>query len=303
MNMNMKTLKPMLAAPTHDEDPSKITFPKMISPKLDGIRVLCTPEGLRTRSLKKVPNKFINSILQDPLLHYLDGEVVVGDPTAPDVFNKSTSGVMSEHGNPDFTYLVFDSYKYPTQPFKDRFRGAAEQIKHYIEKAPNNIRVKIVEHEIIKDLEDMSLTEAHHINLGYEGSMLRDPLGLYKYGRSTFKEQGLLKLKRFVDDEATVVGFEPLLRNNNPAEFDALGYQKRSSHKANKIPDALLGKLLCQHQKWGSFAIGSGFNVEQRIEIWENKDKYLNKLVTFKFQLHGSLNAPRIPIFKGFRED
>ena len=42
---------------------------------------------------------------------------------------------------------------------------------------------------------------------GYEGLMLRDPNGVYKFGRSTVKENILLKVKDFMDDEAEIISF------------------------------------------------------------------------------------------------
>ena len=131
--------------------------------------------------------------------------------------------------------------------------------------------------------------------------MLRHPRAPYKFGRSTLKQQGLIKVKRFKDDEAIITGFVALERNTNPITKDAYGLSKRSSHKSGKIPDDLLGKLLVKHPTYGEFAIGSGFDVDTRKEIWQNQNKYLAKTVAFKFQPHGTMNAPRAPIFKGFR--
>lgn len=40
-----------------------------------------------------------------------------------------------------------------------------------------------------------------------------------------------------------------------------------------------------------------------RKDIWDNKEKYLNQIVTIKYQAYGSLEKPRLPIFKGFRPE
>ena len=50
---------------------------------------------------------------------------------------------------------------------------------------------------------------------GYEGLMLRAPDGPYKFGRSTVKENTLLKVKNFLDDEAEVIGFKEQTTNTN----------------------------------------------------------------------------------------
>lgn len=304
--LNGKPLRPLLAAQTEGEDLNRLAYPMLVSPKLDGIRVLLTPSGPRTRSLKKVPNKYINSILSDPRLWWLDGEIVVGDPKAPNVFNTTTSGVMSKGGTPDFTYIVFDHFQGSNLPFHTRLEHARTAVEDYKSLADSNnnlCRVEFLEHIVVKDSIELDHWGERFVIEGYEGLMARNPYGPYKFGRSTFKEQTLLKFKNYLDEEADIVGFEPLLRNNNPAEFDALGLQVRSSHKANKIPDSLLGKLIVENAKWGIFKVGSGFDVPTRIEIWENQHKYIGKRITYKYQFHGTLEKPRQAIFKGFRKD
>ena len=71
---------------------------------------------------------------------------------------------------------------------------------------------------------------------GGEGLILRNPDGMYKYGRSTPKEQLSIKLKFFEQDEFEVVGFEERYTNTNEATTNELGYTSRSSHKSNLLP-------------------------------------------------------------------
>ena len=88
----------------------------------------------------------------------------------------------------------------------------------------------------------------------------------------------------------------------NTKETDERGYSKRSSKKEGLVPANTLGSLQVEW-KGVIFNIGSGFNDEQRKEIWENQDKYLGKLVTFRYQELSSYNVPRFPTFKWFREE
>lgn len=300
----MAGFRPLLSATI--EDVSLLRFPLIASPKLDGIRLVLHPTlGPVTRSLKPVRNKYVRMILADPALWGLDGEVVVGEPTAPDVFNKTTSGVMSEAGTPDFTFLAFDYIGRDTGlmklPFEFRYSELQKVIQEYNAAVPES-RIYSVYHTTISDPLELDWHEHRWIDEGYEGMMLRDPKGPYKCNRSTFKEHILMKLKRFADDEAVVTGFEELLRNQNEPVKNELGFTERSDHQANKVPANMLGKLVVYHPKWGEFRIGSGFDVALREEIWNNKEKYKGRLVTFKYQSHGVIDKPRIPIFKGFRE-
>jgi DNA ligase-1 len=115
------------------------------------------------------------------------------------------------------------------------------------------------------------------------------------------KEQFMLKIKRFTDAEAMVIGFEELMHNENEAEINPHGLMERSSHKANQRPGNTLGALICSGHNGVEFKIGSGFSATERKEIWDNQDKFKMQLVKYKYQPHGVKEAPRSPIFLGFR--
>lgn len=303
-------MKPLLAASIDNDTPEifnaqlqKITFPVIASPKLDGIRIPLHPTlGPVTRSLKPVRNDFVRTFLSDPLLESLDGEAIVGVPTAPNVFNLSTSGIMSGGGTPDFSYYVFDDFTYAGQPFELRLDSLRDR---YL-RLPGNLRdrVLLLEQVLITNIEQLIDYEAECLEKGFEGVMIRSLHGRYKFGRSTFKEGILIKMKRFEDAEGTIIGVEQLYENQNAAKLNELGYQTRSSHKANKIPLPMVGKIFVKNDEFpGGFGIGTGFDDAWRTHWWERRDELVGKLVTFRFQRHGTLEAPRIASFKGFRED
>lgn len=300
-------LRPMLAAsfedPQHFEvELERLRFPLLGSPKVDGIRWMKPPsESAKSRSWTDLPNRAFQEFmsLNSGILDFLDGEVITGDDiTLPGLFNKTQSHIMSRDGDTPFTLYVFDWWFNPTKPFDYRTHFAREIVEH-----ANHPQIKYLPHQQVDCPGDILYLEEEALKAGYEGIMLRDPRGEYKYGRSTLKQQGLIKVKRFADDEAQIIGFEALQRNLNEPTRDSFGLQKRSSHKANKVEDNLLGKLLVRSERWGEFAIGSGFDEASRIEIWNNQADYLGKTVCFKYQAHGSGEKPRIPTWKGLRKD
>jgi DNA ligase-1 len=138
---------------------------------------------------------------------------------------------------------------------------------------------------------------------GHEGLMLRHPDATYKFGRSTVRQQGLLKVKAFEDDEALVVGFEELYRNLNEAFTSETGYTKRSTHQENKVPGNTMGALIVQSPKWNStFNIGTGFSADDRQKIWDNRGAFQNKFVKFKYLKAGMKDVPRHPVFLSWRD-
>jgi len=116
----------------------------------------------------------------------------------------------------------------------------------------------------------------------------------------------LLKLKRYCQEEAIVIGFEPLQHNGNDAEINALGYTQRSSVQGNKIDLPLLGNLIVkgmfQDQPNVIFSIGTGFTLFEREKLWEQREDLIGKIVTYKFFPTGSKDKPRHPVYKSFRD-
>lgn len=137
--------------------------------------------------------------------------------------------------------------------------------------------------------------------------MIRAERGAYKCGRSTEREGGLVKVKRFVDAEAVVVGFVEEMHNANEATRDALGNTERSTSKAGLVGKGTLGALVVRRTDpyvdamRPLFNIGTGFTAAQREDFWNRREELLHTLVKFKHFDHGTVDAPRHPVFLGFR--
>lgn len=289
--MCIKPIRPMLGV---NANLNKLQFPIIISPKLDGIRAIVKDGIVYSRSGKPIPNKYIQKLFNS--YHGLDGELIIDNPTDKNVFQKTTSKVMTIKGTPNVFYYVFDLWN-ELLPYKQRLELLNNKI-HSINK--NNI-IKI-ESLYCNSLKEIELREQQYLQQGYEGLVIRNPNSYYKYGRSTLKEGGLLKLKRFKDNEAKVFGYSPLFHNNNPEELDELGYTIRSTSKNGMVELEALGSLEVFDMKTGiSFNIGSGFTINQRKELWKEKKKLLGKIVKYKYFDVTTSNTPRFPIFLGFR--
>ena len=284
--------RPMLAT---DADLTKLRFPLLASPKLDGIRAVVRNGMVYSRSNKPIPNKFVQRKFSKFAHH--DGELIVGEPTSKTVYRDTVSGVMSVDGEPDVRFYVFDHIECLSSPYRIR----AEKIDVSGTGGKPSGGVLVWQSEI-NDLQDLLMAEQSAIDFGYEGLILRDPNAPYKMGRSTMKEGYLLKLKRFVDFEAEVVGFEERMRNDNVATVSELGRTKRSSHKENKHGRGDLGALLLRTADGIEFACGTGFTDTERAAIWAARPSYIGKLAKIKAFPVGGYDAPRHPVFLGWRD-
>ena len=290
-------IKPMLAVEVNFD---KLRYPVYSQPKLDGIRVIIKDGVVYSRSLKAIPNKHVQSLFGH--LHGADGELIVGDVTAHDVFQKTTSGVMSKDGEPNVTLYAFDVWNQTDKTYESRYNTLLEVIYQ-------QPQVYDVPYSTIRTQKELLVYADTQISTGYEGIMLRNPYAPYKYGRATNNTQELLKYKLFEDSEFKCIGVEELMHNENELKLDELGYAERSSCKDGLKPSGMLGALILMwkdNEKLtvSTFKVGTGFTEQQRKDIFAEKDSansIIGKFVKVKYQSSGMKDKPRFPSFVGVR--
>ena len=286
----------MLASPA---DLDSLRYPLFASPKLDGIRAACVGGRLLSRTLKEIPSRYIYNMFNQAGFDGLDGELIVGPPTSPTCYRNTVSGVMADHKMPDFKWYVFDQFKDAHLPFSGRrtlteIHLADLQHKHIVR----------VEHVQINNRDELDDYEAEQVNLGHEGIMLNDPDAKYKFGRATVKGGELLKVKRFVDAEAVIIGMEEEMFNGNEAETNELGRTKRSTAKDGLVGKGTMGALIVRDVTTGiEFNIGTGFTAADRSNFWFSRKMHLQAATPIKYKHFpiGGKDKPRHPVFLGFR--
>ena len=307
----------------------RLYYPVLATPKFDGIRSTTTDQvpgpGEESvplcRSLLPVPNFYVNKKLamlppgldNEILTYPKQPELFVGrvEPitinTKPHNFNQIQSDIMSHGGEPEFRALVFDC-RVTQQPAP---WGAQE---------PYSLRLKYLEELKLPDYcikvfpvtcnnaEELMEFNEKCLDAGYEGCCFRRPEGpawksSSKDGRSTMREQWLVKMKLFEKAEAWIIGAYEEMANNNPMTIGLRGLAERSSHKAGMFGKGTLGGFICKDLETGMvFNVGGGFSAAQRAEYWLDRDKYIDKtFLQYVHQPFGSKDKPRIGIFKAFR--
>jgi DNA ligase-1 len=291
----------MLATKIKPEQYGNIEFPILMSPKLDGIRCLKVGGRCLSRKFKPIRNNYVRNWIESNLPDGVDGELFVRGKR----FNDITSGIMSEEGYPDFYFAIFDYVIDDlTAPYSVRYNDVV-QLVHGLTLEQRK-HVEIVYHIVIKDVIELQDYEQECIRKGYEGAMVRSMSGPYKNGRSTLKEGYLLKIKRISDSEAVIIGFEEGIHNENEAEISELGYTKRSHEQDGVVMADTLGSFKVRDIKHGwefSLGTGDGLTQELRKEIWDHQDKYMGKIVKYKYQPYGMVDKPRFPVWLGFRDE
>lgn len=298
--------KPMLASPAG----SDIRFPVYGSAKIDGIRCVIKDDMALSRTLKPIRNAYVQEVLGQASHNGLDGELTVGPANATNVMQATTSGVMSEEGRPDFTYWAFDYWTAPQQPFSHRYNTMRRAFydNFAANSSPTEPRIMLLPQLLLTSRAELDAFEASMLAEGFEGIMIRDPGGLYKYGRSTVKERHLLKVKRFSTAEAVVVSVEERMHNMNVLMRDPLGHASRSTHKENLVPTGLLGAFAVVMPKGDetvcSFNVSRGRMTDAEARrLWQVRETLPGKIITFShFDASGVKDVPRFPIFRAFRD-
>lgn len=275
--------RPMLAA---NAELSELKYPVLCTPKFDGIRCVIRGGVALSRKLKPIPNLHVQALLQG-LPEGLDGELLLDHKT----FNQIQSAVMSEDGTPDVSFHVFDIVG--DAPYRARM----EQLRAM--ELPEVCK-KVLPVEITNEADLLEYERETVEEWEMEGVMVRSPEGPYKYGRSTTKQGYLLKIKRFQDAEAEIVGFDELEHNLNEATTDALGLTKRTTHKAGKVGGGVLGAFVVR-KDGQEFRVATGLTMQERADYWADRENLVGKLLKFKYQEAGKKDLPRFPVFLGFR--
>ena len=309
-------MRPMLA---EDFEEGKLRFPLGIQPKIDGVRGLNMLGSLTGRSLKSHRNKFTSAFYSHSCLIGLDGELAAQHECHPDLCRITSSAVGTISGEPYTLWWLFDYVTFETKslPYKVRYERLIERVAAI---AQENVGIwshlRVVPMVICNNQAELDACEEKWLNEGYEGVIIRDLEGRHKEGRSTVREMGLLRIKRFIESECLVTGITEGNTNENEAQINELGKTFRSSHQENKTPNGMIGHLIgkalqtVKDPSSGKIVINEGDDIivspgkmshDQRKHLFENPHLIVQHVIKYKFFPKGVKDKPRFPTFVSFK--
>lgn len=299
-----------------DVDESKLKFPLIIQPKIDGTRAIVQDGKLYARSLKQHENKFVTQQYSNPIFNGLDGEMIVGNnPAAPDLCRNTSSALRTIEGEPVTTFWCFDYITEETKnlPYFERYEMLADKIIElnsqgcrFIDFVPSYSADNLAEYQYLRDT---------FLEQGYEGCIIRDPKAKYKQGRSSSVKPDLWRYKPWASAEIIVTNLVEEMQNNNQAKVNELGRTERSSHKENLVGKGTLGAIvgtlyndLLDYKgkvvatKGTEITIATGSLTEkEKLDFWKNPDKIVGQLVTFSYMSYGLKDNARFAQFESIR--
>ena len=262
-------------------------------PKLDGIRCIAPKSGgVFTRNGKPilaVPHiqEELKQLFQElgDLDFKIDGELYNHDFKAD--FNEITSIVKQQKPTPE----DFDkSEKYIQYHIYDIDIGGKTFVERYdmletLLKDKGFKYLKLVETRFDMNIEDEKLDELYfeyYLPEGYEGQMLRVQDSFYENKRT----KNLVKRKEFIDDEFVIRDVEEGVGNRS----------------------GMMGRLILLLPDGRTFEANCRGTHEYYRELLENKDYYIGKLATIRFQNYtpakedGTGNKPRFGVCIAIRD-
>lgn len=306
-------MKPMLA---EDWVEGKVQFPVAMQPKIDGVRGINLAGRLTGRSLKAHANVHTTAFFSHSALLHFDGELASGYETDAELCRNTTSALNTISGAPYVNWHAFD-LAIPGMPFVERHAMLTQRVKSIQSMGYEfSGNLYVVPYYIVQNEQQLLEADDWWLDQGYEGSILRKPDGIYKPGRSTVREGYLLRIKRFIEEDAVVYAVEEGETNLNVATINELGKTERSTHAENMVPNGMVGNLKCRlvkdvvHRGETLFRAGQDITVgaarmthEMRRHYFINQHEIIGKTIKFKTFPKGVKDKPRFPTFQSFRAD
>ena len=201
--------KPMLAQPIKKQN----ILGYLMQPKLNGVRCLIFKEGDEIKAISRkgksydVATRFIREQLA-PLFEENDSVIFDGEIYIHGVPLQKISGWVRKQE----PILEHKSLEYHIYDLIDKSLPEADQ-EHRLEMLDSGLEmlgvgaflIRMVTTAKIPTLKIKDEFHSSFIEQGYEGSILRNPKGLYESG---VRSKNLLKLKDFIDEEFEIVGHE-----------------------------------------------------------------------------------------------
>lgn len=273
-------VSPMLAH-SFDKQGHKISFPAYVQPKLDGHRCIAIVQDGKA-TLWSRTRKRITGVphIERQLEHYFPNETIILDGELynhdyKDRFEELTSFIRQVTPKPGHTVVQYWIYDVIGDlPFSNR-QNALMGLRELFSDNKMGSLVVLDTPEVQDEQEMMDLFQVY-TDFGFEGLMLRNKNGLYKNSRS----YDLQKVKEFED-----------------AEFEIADVEEGRGKMAKKAI------FVCKTETGELFNAKMIGPLAELEEYYVNKDKYIGKWLTVKYQGITNGNVPRFPVAMRLRED
>ena len=280
-------MKVMLAS----SDLTKIRFPAIAQPKMDGLRAHFTLREndvlIRTRNGNVVDD---GGFFHKPALELMrtgetwDGEIVcinketgayLSRKESNGILNKAIRGTISDKEIQQMRAVVWD-----IPSLRESYYNRLHELFQRFETESFGI-FRIIESNMVNSFDEVGVLYDDQIRMGHEGLVVKDPNAFWEGKRSN----SIVKMKEILDCDLQVIGWEE-------------GTGKNKGRMGNLICSTSDGLLVT--------SVGTGFSDKQREEFTE--DFVMNKIAALKYnEIIKAKNSDTyslfLPRFIEFRDD
>ena len=267
---------PMLAA-SFDKRKDKVVYPVDVQPKLDGVRCLAYWDGDSVKLMSRGGKQWeccqhiIDELEQVlPKDWVLDGELYIHGAT----FQEITKLVKKLR--PESVNVEFHVYDVPKGFNKESsWDERCDDLNDFHGNHGLCKSVKVVRTHIADDENDVYQYQSYFLEEGYEGAIVREMDGKYRFGNRSNK---LLKVKNFMDEEYEIVGF-----TTGVGRFEGCCI------------------WICETEDGQSFKVVPQGTMEERRATYDTAGEHIGELLKVKFFELTDDDIPRFPVGIGIR--
>ena len=295
--------KPMLAKNIAIQD---IELPVFVSTKLEGVRGEFTPDGLKTRPMKKFNNKnlelFFGKVSSYARKYnmYIEGELYKHGLE----FNEISS-ICRRAEHPDTDTLEFHIFDIYMPDFIDaNFGQRSEMIKTLVQDI-NDQSIKLCYQSLISSHDTIQNMYEIAIDSNYEGLCFKSPFEIYKHGRSTLDQQ-FSRIKQDNTYDGIVLDIVERMENLVESKPNELGMMSKTQNKDLKASTGLAAVAITICEDFPEpvrVVLSKNLSDNDRKEIWDNREEYIGKNLRFYGIPVLGMNQPRCPRFDTWRTD
>ena len=271
-----KAIFPMLA---HDyrKHYQKMIFPFAVSRKIDGIRAITEDIDSEIVMISRLgkPFTYISKVKEDIRMIYnkFPGVVFDGEIYSHEISFSRISGAVrkTKEASVDdhlLEYWIFDIIN--DKAYSERIQMMKKIEKYYKAVRPNQKQLKFVYYDTVVSKNEVEMYHNLYVKQGFEGVICRNLDGKYV---QKFRSYDLQKYKNFEDNEFKIVDTK----------------EGRGSEKGAIIFECVCGTHVFDVRPRGS--------IDKRKEMWKQKDTYIGKMLTVRYQNTGIQEDGALPRF------
>jgi DNA ligase-1 len=275
----------VMLAPNKIPQLTQVNYPVIVQPKLDGYRCIYRDGQLFSRSGLIFPN--INLMTYFAALENVGNYVLDGELYIHGIAFQNITKTLNADRAPipiGLKYVIYDCMsekEWESQKCKTSYQDRLSKLRELLnDRVADYKKIIDIKSDKCKSAAEVMPLYKQYLKDGYEGVMLKDVSGLYRWKRTSLRSGEMLKLKPFKTVDLKI-------KEIYDGEGDFSG---------------MAGGVVVDYNGV-SVRVGSGYTVVMRQEMAKQPSDFIGKTIEIQYFEETEDKSLRFPTFKRFRED